>query len=214
MPKLTESKQEERRTRILDAAEVCFARQGFHRTTMQDICREAGVSAGALYLYFTSKEALIEGFSARERAQVLAAFATAGDTPDFTQSLVHLMQECILVKPRHKSILWLELGAEATRNEAVAATQQSCEQQIRAALTEVLAKAEREGRIAPLMPLAHVVTALEVIAEGMFFRRAVNPEFNAASAAEAALIMIAALVRPTTAQTSTAPAARAVSETV
>ena len=37
------------RARILDAAERCFARAGFHRTTMQDICKEAKVSAGAIF---------------------------------------------------------------------------------------------------------------------------------------------------------------------
>jgi TetR/AcrR family transcriptional regulator, repressor for uid operon len=46
----------DRRTRILDAAETCFVRSGFHRTTMQDVAAEAGMSAGNLYRYFPSKE--------------------------------------------------------------------------------------------------------------------------------------------------------------
>ena len=65
MPKLSDIQQEERRARILDAAERCFARTGFHRTTMQDICKDAGISPGALYIWFSSKEALIAGISAR-----------------------------------------------------------------------------------------------------------------------------------------------------
>jgi AcrR family transcriptional regulator len=60
MPKLKPEVQHQRREHILDAAERCFARAGFHRTTMHDICREAGVSPGALYVYFDSKEALFE----------------------------------------------------------------------------------------------------------------------------------------------------------
>ena len=59
MPKLKPEVQQARRERILDAAEQCFARAGFHRTTMHDICKEAGVSPGALYVYFDSKEALV-----------------------------------------------------------------------------------------------------------------------------------------------------------
>ena len=43
MPKLKPSTQAARREHILDAAERCFARSGFHRTTMQDICREANI---------------------------------------------------------------------------------------------------------------------------------------------------------------------------
>ena len=72
MPKLSEQAQESRRAHILSAAEACFARAGFHRTTMQDICREAGVSPGALYLYFASKEALIEGIAESSVAAMVA----------------------------------------------------------------------------------------------------------------------------------------------
>ena len=61
MPKLKPDVQRARREHILDAAERCFARNGFHRSSIHDICKEAGVSPGALYVYFDSKEALIAG---------------------------------------------------------------------------------------------------------------------------------------------------------
>jgi TetR/AcrR family transcriptional regulator, repressor for uid operon len=61
MPKLKPETQQARRESILDAAEMCFARSGFHRSTMQDICKAAGISPGALYVYFASKEDLIAG---------------------------------------------------------------------------------------------------------------------------------------------------------
>lgn len=67
MPKLKPDTQRARREHILDAAGACFARQGFHRTTIQDICREAVLSPGALYIYFDSKEALIAGLCERDR---------------------------------------------------------------------------------------------------------------------------------------------------
>ena len=56
---------------------------GFHRSTMQIICREAGISAGALYLYFPSKEALIEGLTERDREQMMGQFAGAGGVGRF-----------------------------------------------------------------------------------------------------------------------------------
>ncbi|MCD6290786.1 MAG: TetR/AcrR family transcriptional regulator [Anaerolineae bacterium] len=43
---------------ILQAATVCFARQGYHRTTMDDIAHESGVSKGSLYWHFKSKKHL------------------------------------------------------------------------------------------------------------------------------------------------------------
>jgi AcrR family transcriptional regulator len=48
-----------RRAEILSAACRCFARDGFHATSMADIIAEAGVSAGAVYKYFPSKDQLI-----------------------------------------------------------------------------------------------------------------------------------------------------------
>ncbi len=66
---MTKSKLKERealwrKTELLTAARTIFTRKGFHRTTMDDVAETAGISKGALYLYFPSKEkmfmALIE----------------------------------------------------------------------------------------------------------------------------------------------------------
>jgi AcrR family transcriptional regulator len=59
MPRLTDANRAARRAEILAAARRCFARDGFHQTAMPDIAREAGVSVGAPYRYFASKEELI-----------------------------------------------------------------------------------------------------------------------------------------------------------
>jgi AcrR family transcriptional regulator len=61
---------ERRRRQILDAALVCFRRRGFHQTSMQEICSEAEISAGALYRYFASK------------ADIIAAIAEDGHWDD------------------------------------------------------------------------------------------------------------------------------------
>ena len=47
-----------KRVRILDAAEALFIRQGYVKTSMDEVAREAGVAKGTLYLYFKSKEEL------------------------------------------------------------------------------------------------------------------------------------------------------------
>ena len=59
MPKVTEAHVEARRQQILEAAQACFARGGFHQTSIQDICKEAGLSPGAVYGYFPSKDHII-----------------------------------------------------------------------------------------------------------------------------------------------------------
>jgi AcrR family transcriptional regulator len=59
MPKVSEEHLAARRRQILDAAAACFARDGFHRTSMQDIVRESGISAGLVYRYFAGKDDMI-----------------------------------------------------------------------------------------------------------------------------------------------------------
>jgi AcrR family transcriptional regulator len=59
MPKLKPEELETRKTEIIDAARACFLRSGFHKTTTDEICREASITPGGLYHYFGSKEELI-----------------------------------------------------------------------------------------------------------------------------------------------------------
>jgi AcrR family transcriptional regulator len=58
MPKIAEQARAARRAQIIAAALACFARAGYHATTMADVAAQAGVSKGTPYLYFESKEAL------------------------------------------------------------------------------------------------------------------------------------------------------------
>jgi len=58
MPKIAEATRAARRDQIVAAALACFARTGYHATTMADVAAQAGVSKGTPYLYFDSKQAL------------------------------------------------------------------------------------------------------------------------------------------------------------
>ncbi len=53
-----QQRAEETRTRILSAAQACFSRSGFAAASVADICAEAGVTKGAFYYHFTSKQNL------------------------------------------------------------------------------------------------------------------------------------------------------------
>lgn len=59
MPKITEERRTLRHRQILHAARKCFQRDGLHATTMDDIIQASGLSAGAVYGYFKSKDSLI-----------------------------------------------------------------------------------------------------------------------------------------------------------
>lgn len=60
MLRVSEANKIARRQQIIDAAYRCFVRKGLNQTTMRDIYEEAELSAGAVYHYFDSKDAIIE----------------------------------------------------------------------------------------------------------------------------------------------------------
>ncbi|MEZ6186544.1 MAG: TetR/AcrR family transcriptional regulator [Planctomycetota bacterium] len=76
MPKLSPAQIEVRKRRVEDAALVRFQTRGFHGTGLREIAEEAGVSLGAIYTYYPSKEALFDALLER----LHAAFA-AQDSP-------------------------------------------------------------------------------------------------------------------------------------
>ncbi|MFW9850361.1 MAG: TetR/AcrR family transcriptional regulator [Candidatus Thorarchaeota archaeon] len=57
-PKVTEEHKEKTRNRILTAAEVIFSKKGYYGASMEDIVHKSGLSKGAIYGYFESKEEL------------------------------------------------------------------------------------------------------------------------------------------------------------
>jgi TetR/AcrR family transcriptional regulator, repressor for uid operon len=196
MAKLSAESLRERSDHILDAAERCFARAGFHRTTMQDICREAAVSPGALYLYFSNKEALIAGIAERERAEFADRFAQIAGAPDFMAALATLGRQFLVEDPPHRRILCVEIGLEATRNDKVGEIQRNVEGFIHDCFHNLFTKLAAEGRIAPAYDIAVVVDAFMTLADGMLWRRAVDPKFNPDVVLPPLLHAIGALLRP------------------
>ena len=77
MPKVSEEYAKGRRRQILDAAAASFARKGLHAATMDDVCKEAGLSKGALYGYFGSKDDIVAALKVESVQRDGAALKTA-----------------------------------------------------------------------------------------------------------------------------------------
>jgi len=199
MPKLKPATQHARRERILDAAEISFARAGFHRTTMQDICKEAGVSPGAVYVYFASKEALIAGITERDRRKLADELAALAEAPDLIGALARLGEQYTVEQPQHKRVLSVEIGVESTRNEAVGAIFRSVDGFCMASFEKLFERARDEGRIAPDLDVRTLARLLGVIGDGMFWRRAVDPAFDAKALMPAIMALVTAMLNPTAA---------------
>ncbi|WP_405800385.1 TetR/AcrR family transcriptional regulator [Streptomyces sp. NBC_01506] len=79
MPRVSQEYREKRQRQILDAATICFARNGFHATSMPDIFAESGLSSGAVYRYFTGKQAIIEALLDSTMQPVLRGLRDAAE---------------------------------------------------------------------------------------------------------------------------------------
>ena len=170
--------QSDRRTEILDAAERCFARSGFHQASMQDICAEAGMSPGNLYRYFRSKEALIAGISERNRADAAASFARVGDAPDFFAALAGLARHHLVERTDSEVGLCAEIMSESRRNPDVAHLYQDIEQDIKTRIAAMLRRAAERGEIRADLDIEAVATVLMVLGDGMSWRRSVENGFD------------------------------------
>jgi AcrR family transcriptional regulator len=199
MPKLKPDVQRARREHILDAAERCFARHGFHRTSINDISKEAGVSPGALYVYFDSKEALIAGLSERDLAEFAEHLATLATAPDFMQAMRALGEQYFLEESADMHRMCIDIGLESTRNPRIGEIHQRFDRFIIEGFEKLFQKLKEEGRIAPALDVPTVARVLMVISDGMFWRRAVDPQFQPQTIMPAVLQLIGELLKPTAA---------------
>jgi AcrR family transcriptional regulator len=150
VPRVTEEYRESRRRQILDASIECFAREGFHRTSMTQIIAEAGVSAGTIYLYFDSKEQIIEAIAEERHALESALAATALANPDTRQALHDLadgylnwLSDPIEQKRRRVTV---QVWAEALRSDRVASIVGDGVGQ-RQQLTDFLRERQQDGHL-------------------------------------------------------------------
>jgi AcrR family transcriptional regulator len=171
----------DRRSEILDAAQRCFARTGFHQTSMQQICSDAGMSPGNVYRYFPSKEAIIAGITERDRAEVASRLASAQFTEDFFTTFAELARHYFVERSADEVGLCAEMMSESRRNPTIAKIMNECDVDVKERLVTMLRSAQARGDISRDAEIGAAVDMLMVITEGVWWRRAVDPTFDVES---------------------------------
>jgi AcrR family transcriptional regulator len=116
MPKVSDAHLAARRRQILDAAARCFARDGFHRTSMQDIVRESGISAGLVYRYFAGKDDMINAIVTEWHDQRQTMLATAPTVEQAAEGYLDLLASIGRPEARDPLRLGVQIWAEAVRS--------------------------------------------------------------------------------------------------
>lgn len=196
MPKLKPDTQRARKEHILDSAEKCFARRGFHATSMQDICREAKISPGALYLYFSSKDALIEGICERDRREFQKRFSELAHAPDFFSALWTLGESYFVKDARDRCVMCMEIGLESTRNTRIGKIHQSVDSYVCESFENLFQNMIDERQILPDHDAATLARIVVLLADGMFWRRGADPKFQSRATLENVIDVIRTLLNP------------------
>ncbi len=161
-------KRELRIRRIMKAATTCFVQSGFQGASMQQICREADMSPGALYRYFPSKEAIIEAIGAEIRQRDAELLSEMSHCDDVVEGILRaFFNHLLAVERAGLQPLFIELRAEAMRNEAVRAACQTSEDQVLKSFRSYLERAIEDGRIDPVVPVDSLIALLMAVGEGL-----------------------------------------------
>jgi len=177
--KTVTSKAELRRQQILDAAAECFRKSGFHGASMSEIAKSFGMSAGHIYNYFESKEAIIEAMVKRDLDQALERIAKIQGEKDIRKALLGTVD--VGVQRRiDRSELDTEILAEAARNPKIAATVQGTDAVIREKVTHLIKGIQPLKDAPPCeLNLAAKSTILMALFDGLQIRAIRDPHMKA-----------------------------------
>jgi AcrR family transcriptional regulator len=201
MPKVSQAHRDARRQQIIEAASDCFAREGFHRTTMQDIVQQSGLSPGAIYRYFVSKDAIIEAMADERHAWERSLIAAARDQHE----IEHFLQ--MLAQPffdslrddgeRRRRRLGVQLWAEALRSPRLLEIVREGVDEPRRLLTERLTAAQAQGDLPAKLAPDAVARVIIALFQGFILQQAWDEQIDIDAYVEVVVAAFEALLRRT-----------------
>ncbi|MFQ5514019.1 MAG: PAS domain S-box protein [Myxococcota bacterium] len=148
-----QARAEQTRTRILDAAEECFAEEGFERTRLEDVAKKVGVQRGAIFHYFAGKQELYEAVLTRLgetlMQRLLDTGVGRGPLPERIEAALVTWIDFAGERPAFSRII-LRLAADRPRAERP--TVERFVKPFLALLEQTLKEGERRGILKPLTP--------------------------------------------------------------
>ena len=173
------SVQQERREQILDAAEQVFARKGIDKARMDDIVAASGLSKGALYWYYKSKDTLIKALLDRIFSGDLRAAESlttvGGSATERMRTFFHSSVEEIRHFERLMPLAY-EFLALAARRKAARQVIGGYYHRYHAVLTELIQQGIDQGEFKSV-PVEDTALAMVGMLEGITLLWVVDPEW-------------------------------------
>jgi TetR/AcrR family transcriptional regulator, repressor for uid operon len=168
-----------RRRGILDAANRCFGRKGFHASSMKEICEEAAMSPGALYRYFPAKDDIVIEMVTVERHEWEALLLTIPPEASALDLVDAVAQRLEADSPAADlmsgaPVMLLEVLAEASRNPRVRPVVVASYHAVTSQLAARIRTDAANGRISAGMDPDTIAALIVAAVDGLLARSAVD----------------------------------------
>jgi AcrR family transcriptional regulator len=179
--RLTRAEQRARtRAALIDAAGRVIAQRGFHGASIEAITAEAGYTGGAFYANFDSKEDLFAELLEQRVFKVWREILTESAESSAGRSAREI-GEISAAMNRHPDSrwvigLWLELMANAGRDERFRKIAAQMWREGRALSTHLLTAAYQASGRTPPAPPEHLVSAMMALETGLSLQHYADPE--------------------------------------
>jgi AcrR family transcriptional regulator len=188
---------DDRRRQILAAAEVIFARRGFHQASMSEVCEQAGMSPGSVYRYFRSKADIIAALVEENLAETHRRFEDLAREPDVVGGL-HKLAGLVLgdLDDPGQLSLHFESTAEALRNPNVAELVRHEDSSVVDGLTAALTRGQQAGQVDPSLDPWLAAQTLVALVDGLTWRKFLDPSADTAGFVALVRTLLDRFLRP------------------
>lgn len=197
MPKVSQEYLDARRSEILDAAIACFSRDGLHGTTMHDIVRQSGLSPGAIYNYFKSKEEIIAAIASRRQAkerELLASAISEGPTEKaFLRLRDAFLNELSNPAERQRRRVSVQLWAEAQRSAAIRKIVEQSFAEPRKQISDLFAEAQKHGALTKTVSTDALASFVIALFHGLVLQNEWDRNFSAVPHKELIGLLLSAI---------------------
>jgi TetR/AcrR family transcriptional regulator, transcriptional repressor of aconitase len=167
MPKISEERRTQRREQILEGARRCFAEHGYEGATVARLERAIGLSRGAIFNYFPSKEDLFIELAVRDSARMSEIWIGEG--------LEAVVREVMELEPAWLSV-YLELFRRARTDPDFKARFEVRHEDLAAINRARIEEAQRSGEFRADLEAKEIGTFVNLVLNGLALLRAGGDE--------------------------------------
>ncbi len=167
MPKISDERRTERREQILEGARRCFAEHGYEGATVVRLEREIGLSRGAIFNYFPSKEELFIELAVRDNARMSEVWISDG--------LAAVVRAVVELDPAWLSV-YLELFRRVRNDPAFRVRIEEQQKEVAPANRARIEEAQRNGEFRDDITAKELGTFVNLVLNGLALQRAGDDE--------------------------------------